>query len=108
MIPRPLKYRILSLVDNCKDATENDRVRIANACDGKAVTDFEHGRKILKTPDVADMLGLSLQSVRNLVNTGLLTPYKKPGNKQWSGIMRDSVDAYVERLAHSTNRKARR
>jgi len=99
MIDSKSKKKILKVVRDCKSATDEDFHRVSNACDGIAITDFESNKRIVKTADVADILGMSKASVRSLVNSGKLKCYKKPGNKGWSGIIRSSVDEYIERIS---------
>ena len=105
MITKNTKKKILKTVRECKDSTDEDIVRISKACDRIAITDFEANKRIVKTADVADMLGMSTASVRSLVNTGKLQCYRKPGNKGWSGIIRSSVDEYIERVSRKDSRK---
>lgn len=95
MITPKTKRKILSVVAESKKSTKEDFERISLACDGKVITDFENSQMILKTMDVADMLGVHIQTVRNLVKAGELKGHFR--NKRWSGIMRDSVEEYISK-----------
>lgn len=105
MLDLKTRKKILKAVRDCRSSTDEDFLRISNACSGIAITDFEACRRIVKTADVADILGMSRASVRSLVNSGKLKGYRKPGNKSWSGIIRSSVDEYVERVSGKVSRR---
>lgn len=87
---------IIAALEQCSSATQEEKNLIKEAVRHCGTTSFSGESKILKTADVASLLGISLNTVRKLANKGLLKVHYGTGNKRWSGIMKDSVDAYLE------------
>lgn len=113
MLDLNTRKKILKAVRDCRISTDEDFLRVLGAFGGIAITDFEpsresrreSSRRIVKTAEVADILGMSMSSVRSLVKSGELIGYRKPGNKGWAGIIRSSVDEYVERVSGKDSRR---
>ena len=104
MIDRLTQRKILKALDESKRATPLDKSRVAKAIRAMHESPFD-SNEIMKTVEVAEVLGITTRTVYKMVDDGVFSVYTRPGCKRWSGIKRESVENY---LANSQRKKPRK
>lgn len=99
MLTKKDREKILDAVKSCKSASLEDYRKVSDALKESTSSSSTNGL-ILKTTDVADMLGIAICTVRELANRGILKVHYGCGCTRWSGIMKDSVEAYLQNPKH--------